>query len=102
MQGERDEDLMELRFIGGSPIEVYVFVRDFGDIDVSDICAITGSTCLIVYQVNNKEWDIQESATFIETFIENFEWDGDKICYSASNRGTFLEIKIKGFGKGKR
>lgn len=57
MQGPQNHgNRMELRFLGGSPIEAYVYVDTLDDIDIADVLFITNCIHILTYREEMKPW----------------------------------------------
>jgi len=57
MQGAQNHgNRMELRFLGGSPIEAYAYVDTLDDIDIADVLFITNCIHILTYREEMQLW----------------------------------------------
>lgn len=70
-----DGTKMELRFIGGSPVEVFVLVEKIRDVDIADIYGITEFQKIYVFKGKNKRWTNKSANEFIEALKRDVEFD---------------------------
>jgi len=75
----KDEDEIELRFVGGEPDGVYVYVSCLNDIDLDDVHSITGFHTLLSYREGGKKWTKRTAKSFIEEVRSDLEYDGDEV-----------------------
>ncbi|MGO9613755.1 MAG: hypothetical protein ACLPX5_12070 [Dissulfurispiraceae bacterium] len=70
-----DRQKMEIRFIGGSPLEVYIFVEELRDADIADIYGITEFDYMDVYLPQGGKWSKKSIKAFIKELEDDFAFD---------------------------
>lgn len=67
---------MELRFVGGSPIETYVFVDALSDVDIADVFFVTSCfDMMIAFQKDQKLWTKKTATAFLRDFKKDIFYD---------------------------
>jgi len=79
-----DGSKMELRFIGGNPIEAVVIIEKQNDVDISDVHGITGFEDIYAIKGKNKRWTPQNVKIFIKALKNDIEYDGPKVKFKHS------------------
>jgi hypothetical protein len=92
-------DRMELRFIGGSPIEAYAFVDSLNDIDIADVFFITNFNSIVAYREDMKTWTKKAAKSFLDALKEDLLFDMPHTVIMASHDEasgiTGFEIPIR-------
>jgi hypothetical protein len=88
---------MELRFLGGSPKEVFILVERLGDIDIADVYGITEFQEIYIFKGKNKRWTNKSVNETIEAIKDDLDFDGitAKFKYKFSNVNLFITCSIK-------
>ncbi len=68
-------DRMELRFIGGSPIEAYAYVDSLEDIDIADAFFITNFDFMSAYRPKIRPWTARSSKDFFNAVKKDVLFD---------------------------
>jgi hypothetical protein len=86
---------LEIRFLLGNPLEVYVFVEDVTDIDFADTSGITDFQAMQVYLRNGEIWTQESIAEFVKNLRIDFAFDGlhPDVLYKFED--SLLEIECK-------
>ncbi len=72
--------IIEIRFIGGNPEDVEVFVEMLHDVDVADVhTLIEFKTIVVPRTINDETWTKKEVAEFLEELREDLEFDYSKV-----------------------
>jgi hypothetical protein len=90
---------MELRFLGGSPIEAYAYVDSLKDIDIVGVLFITNLDTMCAYREKNKIWTKSAARRFLDDLKKDVFFDmPNTIIMAEADEPTGLsefEIPIK-------
>lgn len=73
---------MEFHFIGGSPVDVFLFADSIDDIDIADAYSLTLFDLILVYRAHGKDWDKEAVETIIEQIYDDLSFDFDEVSIS--------------------
>lgn len=90
--------LMELRFLGGNPEEVFVLVEHLGDVDIADVYGINEFKEIYIFKGKNKRWTNKSVKETLEAIKDDLEFDGfiAKFKYKFSNANLLITCSING------
>jgi hypothetical protein len=92
-----DRSKMVLRFIGGTPPEIVVIVKNLDDVDMADVYGITHFQRLFAIKGGNKRWTCKNTKDFIKVFKNDLAFDGltGKFDYEFDLNELIIDCSIK-------
>jgi hypothetical protein len=76
MQGAQNiGERIELRFVGGSPIEAYAYVDSLKDIDIADVFSIVNFDSMTAYREKMRKWNRRTARTFLNDVKKDVLFD---------------------------
>jgi hypothetical protein len=91
--GKNDHGRMEIRFLGGNPLEVYVLVDNLHDIDIADVLGITDFKMIHVYLRDGTKWSQKSAMAFLAAVNDDLAFDGMKATLDFGYKNDLLAIK---------
>jgi len=73
---------MEFHFIGGSPVDVFLFADSIDDIDIADAYSLTLFDLILVTREHGKDWDKKAAEAIIEQIYDDLSFDFDEVSIS--------------------
>lgn len=89
------DKLMKMKFLQGSPAEVFLFAEVTDDIDFADTLGILDFSRMEVYLKDGSNWTMQNAREFIEDVRTDLEFDGYDPVLEFEIRKALLKIKLK-------
>jgi hypothetical protein len=78
MPGNEDK-LMEFRFMGGTPVDVFLSVESLDDIDIADIYGLAAFRSMTIRRNDRKGWTKKDMVSIQRTIREDLEFDGYEV-----------------------
>ena len=72
---ENEDNLMEFRFMGGTPVDVFLSVESLDDIDIADIYGLTTFGLMTIRSNDRKGWTKKDMDAIHRTIREDLEFD---------------------------
>ncbi len=88
----KDDDKMEMRFLGGEPKEAYVYVSGIVDIDLEDVHSLVDFKTMHIYREGGKKWTKMLAKQIIREVRDDLTYDGDDVKLNYSYDGNLLQI----------